>query len=385
MDIRGYFTSLDIGWTNAAFAIGAAVLSFFLIHGAVVLFRRRLDQHSGEAAQRPIVDVLRHTLARTSKLAILASSLLIGVSVLDLPPPWDVRVGHLWFVTLGAQLALWLHRAIAVTARRYFRIHGKNKENEQVTVAHTLMIWALQWSVWTVFLLAILANLGINVTTFVASLGIGGIAVALAVQNVLGDLFASLSIAVDKPFEVGDSISVSEFSGTIEHVGLKTTRIRALSGEQIVIANAELLRKTVHNFKRMNTRRVQFALRVNPATPPELAARLPPQLASIIEAKEKVKLDHVNLAVLDQAFIEYDIVYNLLEADYGLYLKTQQQVLLEAMALCRELGISTAPRAQQLVLADGADADADAEQVANDDTGAKRPDGRGKVQVRFSH
>jgi small-conductance mechanosensitive channel len=385
MNIRGYFTSLDIGWTNAAFAIGAAVLSFFLIHGAVVLFRRRLDQHSGEAAQRPIVDVLRHTLARTSKLAILASSLLIGVSVLDLPPPWDVRVGHLWFVTLGAQLALWLHRAIAVTARRYFRIHGKNKENEQVTVAHTLMIWAFQWSVWTVFLLAILANLGINVTTFVASLGIGGIAVALAVQNVLGDLFASLSIAVDKPFEVGDSISVSEFSGTIEHVGLKTTRIRALSGEQIVIANAELLRKTVHNFKRMNTRRVQFALRVNPATPPELAARLPPQLASIIEAKEKVKLDHVNLAVLDQAFIEYDIVYNLLEADYGLYLKTQQQVLLEAMALCRELGISTAPRAQQLVLADGADADADAEQVANDDTGAKRPDGRGKVQVRFSH
>jgi len=381
MDFRGYFTSLDIGWPNAAFALTAAVLSFILIHGAVVLFRRRLGQLSDEAAQRPIVDVLRHTLARTSNLAVLATSILIGVSVLDLPPPWDVRVGHLWFLTLGAQLALWLHRAIAVTARRYFRIHGKNKENEQVTVAHTLMIWALQWSVWTVFLLAMLANLGINVTTFVASLGIGGIAVALAVQNVLGDLFASLSIAVDKPFEVGDSISVSEFSGTIEHVGLKTTRIRALSGEQIVIANAELLRKTVHNFKRMRSRRVQFALRINPATPPELAAKLPPQLSSIIEAKEKVKLDHVNLTVLDQNFIEYDIVYNLSDADYSLYLKTQQQVLLEAMALCRELGISTAPRAQQLVLADGGAGD----QAANDDLDVKRPDGRGKAQARFSH
>jgi small-conductance mechanosensitive channel len=384
MNIRGYFTSLDIGWTNAAFAIGAAVLSFFLIHGAVVLFRRRLDQHSGEAAQRPIVDVLRHTLARTSKLAILASSLLIGVSVLDLPPPWDARVGHLWFVTLGAQLVLWLHRAIAVTAQRYFRIHGKNKENEQVTVAHTLMIWALQWSVWTVFLLAMLANLGINVTTFVASLGIGGIAVALAVQNVLGDLFASLSIAVDKPFEVGDSISVSEFSGTIEHVGLKTTRIRALSGEQIVIANAELLRKTVHNFKRMATRRVQFNLRINPATPPELAARLPPQLSKIIEAKDKVKLDHVNLTTLDQNYIEYDIVYNLTEADYSLFLKTQQQVLLEAMALCRDLGISTAPRPQQLVLAEPAAG----ERAANDGDErdqVKRPDGRGTPQARPMH
>ncbi|MGB9107804.1 MAG: mechanosensitive ion channel family protein, partial [Telluria sp.] len=299
MTLRGYFTSLDISWTNAAFGIGAAVASFLIIHGAVVLFRRRLDKLDDVSAQRPIVDVLRHTLARTSNLAIFATSLLIGVSVLDLPPPWDARVGHLWFVTLGAQLALWLHRAIAVTARRYFRIHGKNKENEQVTVAHTLMIWALQWSVWTVFLLAMLANLGINVTTFVASLGIGGIAVALAVQNVLGDLFASLSIAVDKPFEVGDSISVTEFSGTIEHVGLKTTRIRALSGEQIVIANAELLRKTVHNFKRMTTRRVQFTVRINPATPPELAAQVPPRLSSIIEAKEKVKLDHVSLTVLD--------------------------------------------------------------------------------------
>jgi small-conductance mechanosensitive channel len=383
MDIRGYFTSLDISWTNAAFATGAAVVSFFLIHGAVVLFRRRLNQLDGEAAQRPIVDVLRHTLARTSNLAVLATSLLIGVSVLDLPPPWDARVGHLWFVTLGAQLALWLHRAIAVTARRYFRIHGKNKENEQVTVAHTLMIWALQWSVWTVFLLAMLANLGINVTTFVASLGIGGVAVALAVQNILGDLFASLSIAVDKPFEVGDSVSVAEFSGTIEHVGLKTTRIRALSGEQIVIANAELLRKTVHNFKRMSTRRVQFTLRVNPATPPELAAKVPPQLSKIIEAREKVKLDHVNLTLLDQDFIEYDIVYNLTEADYGLFLKTQQQVLLEAMQMCRDLGISTAPRAQQLVLSD-----ASAEQAANDAPdaqAAKRPDGRGTAQARFSH
>jgi small-conductance mechanosensitive channel len=362
MDIRGYFTSLDVSWTNATFAIGAAVVSFFLIHGAVVLFRRRLDRLSGESAQRPIVDVLRHTLARTSNLAILATSLLIGVSVLDLPAPWDARVRHLWFITLGAQLALWLHRAIAVTAKRYFRIHGKNKENEQVTVAHTLMIWALQWSVWTVFLLAMLANLGIDVTTFVASLGISGIAIALAVQNVLGDLFASLSIAVDKPFEVGDSISVTEFSGTIEHVGLKTTRIRALSGEQIVIANAELLRKTVHNFKRMATRRVQFNLRINPATPPELAAKVPPQLARIIEGKDKVKLDHVNLTTLDQNFIEYDIVYNLSDANYALYLTTQQQVLLEAMALCRDLGISTAPLPQQLVLNEPAAG----EQAAND-------------------
>jgi small-conductance mechanosensitive channel len=354
MSLRGYFSNLDIGWTNAAVALAAAVASFLIIHGAVRLFRRRLDQLEGERAHKPIVEVLRHTLARTSNLAIIATSILIGASVLDLPPPWNQRIGHLWFITLGAQLAVYLHHAIAVTARRYFRVHGKGLENDQVTVAHTLVIWALQWSVWTVFLLAMLSNLGINVSTFVASLGIGGVAVALAVQNILGDLFASLAIATDKPFEVGDAISVPEFTGTIEHVGLKTTRIRALSGEQIVIANAELLRKTVHNFKRQNTRRVQYTLRVNPATPPDLAQQVPERLSAIIAAKEKVKLDHVNLTTMDQNWLEYDIVYNLTDADYGLFLRTQQAVLLETMRMLRELGISTAPRAQELLLHEAA-------------------------------
>ena len=358
MDIRGYFTNLDISWINLAFALGAAVLSFTLIHGAVMLFRRRLDALDGPRAHKPIVDVLRHTLARTSKIAILATSILIGVSVLDLPRPWDARVGHLWFLTLGAQIALWLHRAIDVTARRYFQVHGKGLEDEQVSVAHTLVIWALQWSVWTIFLLAMLSNLGINVTTFVASLGIGGVAVALAVQNILGDLFASLSIALDKPFEVGDSISVPEFSGSIEHVGLKTTRIRANSGEQIVIANAELLRKVVHNFKRQSTRRVQYTLRINPATPPELAAKVPERLGAIIETKEQVRFDHVNLTTMTQDYIEYDIVYNLQDANYSLFLTTQQAVLLETMGMLRDLGISTAPRAQELLLQGQASNDA---------------------------
>jgi small-conductance mechanosensitive channel len=369
MTLRGYVSNLDIGWSNATLALAAAIASFIAIHGAVRLFRRRLDRLEGERAHKPIVEVLRHTLARTSNLAIVATSLLIGASVVDLPPPWDQRIGHLWFITLGAQLAVYLHHAIAVTARRYFRVHGRGLEDEQVTVAHTLVIWALQWSVWTVFLLAMLANLGINVTTFVASLGIGGVAVALAVQNILGDLFASLAIATDKPFEVGDAISVPEFFGTIEHVGLKTTRIRALSGEQIVIANAELLRKTVHNFKRQHARRVQYTLRVNPGTPADLAAQVPERLSAIIAEKEKVKLDHVSLTTMDQNYLEYDIVYNLAEADYGLFLRTQQAVLLETMHMLREMGISTAPRAQELLVQ---------EQAAND-AGAKalvRPQAR---------
>jgi small-conductance mechanosensitive channel len=142
----------------------------------------------------------------------------------------------------------------------------------------------------------------------------------------------------------------------------------------------------VHNFKRMTTRRVQFNLRINPATPPDLAAQVPPQLSAIIEAHEKVKLDHVNLTALNQEYIEYDIVYKLMDADYGLFLKTQQDVLLETMGLCAKLGISTAPRARQLVLSDAAGDERAANDGGSVDAGAgvRRPDGRGKPQAGFS-
>jgi small-conductance mechanosensitive channel len=350
MDIRGFITSLDISLANAAFALGVAVASFIVIHALLALFRKRICALDDERAHRPIAEVLRQTLARTSTLAVLATAILIGLSVLDLPPPWDQRLRHLWFLTLGAQLALYLHRAIAITARRYFRVHGHGAEDQQVTVAHTLLIWALQWSVWTVFLLAMLSNLGIDVSTFIASLGIGGVAIALAVQNILGDLFASLSIAVDKPFEVGDTIATAEFSGTVEHVGLKTTRIRADSGEQVVIANAELLRKIVRNYKRMTSRRVVYAVRAHPGTPPALAAKVPPALRAIVEKKDKVRFDRAHLKTLDQDFIEFEVVYYMLDANYLLFMDTQQAVILESMQMFADLGVSTATPPRRLLL-----------------------------------
>jgi small-conductance mechanosensitive channel len=350
LNIRGFISSLDISVTNALFALAATVASFILIHALIALFRKRLGALDDKRAHRPIAEVLRQTLARTSNLAVLATSILIGLSLLDLPPPWDERLRHLWFITLGAQLALYLHRAIAITARRYFRVHGHGAEDDQVTVAHTLAIWALQWSVWTVFLLAMLSNLGINVTTFIASLGIGGVAIALAVQNILGDLFASLSIAVDKPFEVGDAIATPDFFGTVEHVGLKTTRIRADSGEQVVVANAELLKKIVRNYKRMTNRRVVYTLRASPSTPPALAARVPGELRAIVEKKDQVRLDRAHLKTLDQNFIEFEVVYYMLDANYGLFMDTQQAVILESMQMFIDLGISTSTPPRQLLL-----------------------------------
>jgi small-conductance mechanosensitive channel len=350
VDIRAFVASLDITLPNALFALALAVFSFVAIHGALAFFRRRLDKLSDESAHRPVAEVLHKTLGRTSNLIVFVTAILIGLSALDLPAPWNARVSHLWFITVGLQLAMYLHSAIKVTARRYFRTHGHITQDSQVTIAHTLIIWVLQTSVWVIFALALLANLGINITTFVASLGIGGIAIALAVQNVLGDLFASLSIAIDKPFEVGDFISTSDTSGTVEKVGLKTTRLRASSGEQIIVSNAELLKDTVSNFKRMVTRRIVYNLRAHPDTPPALAAKVPTAVAEFIGRHEKVRFDRAHLARYTQEYIEWEIIYTILDADYDLYMDTQQAVILASMQMFADLGISTAPRAQQLLL-----------------------------------
>lgn len=354
-----YVRALDITLANALFALGAAIASYVLMHGALILFRRRLGQLSEESQHRTIAQILAKTLAHTGTFAILVTAILIGLSVLDLPEPWNTRLSHLWFFTLGIQVAMFLHRAVVIGARRYFLTHGPGASDQQVTVAHTVVIWLLQTAVWLVFVLAMLSNLGINVTTFVASLGIGGIAIALAVQNVLGDLLASMSIAVDKPFEVGDSISAKEFSGTVEHVGLKTTRLRATGGEQIVVSNAELLRTTVFNFRRMTTRRIQFALRASPSTPPKLAAQVPGKLAQIVKRRDKARFDRAHLKVIDQNWIEFEIVYTMLESSYDLYMDTQQAINLEAMQMFADLGISMAPRPQQVLLQEAPDQHAD--------------------------
>ncbi len=337
------FRSVELDVANIVLSLAVALASFTILKIVLALSRRKLCRMTEEQAGHAWPEILKRTLASTSNLAILATSLLIGLAVLSLPPPWNERVKHLWFIGLGVQVALYLHRAVEISAKHYFK---RNRQQESETVAHTLVIWGLQAVIWVVFVLGMLANLGINITTFVASLGIGGIAIALAVQNILGDLFASLSIAVDKPFEVGDSISVAGFSGTVEHVGLKTTRVRSDSGEQIVIANAELLKSTVRNFKRMSRRRVQFSVLASPDTPHEKAAIFPAEMRKIIEKQAKVKFDRAHLKSVTQSALEFDVVYYVLESSYALFMDTQQAVLLETMAVLQTLGISTesAPR-----------------------------------------
>ncbi len=204
------------------------------------------------------------------------------------------------------------------------------------------VIFLVRVAFFSVLLLVALDNLGINVSALVTSLGIGGIAIALAVQNVLGDLFASLSIVLDQPFVVGDFIVTGEHMGTVEHIGLKTTRVRSLSGEQLVFANSDLLKSRIHNYKRMDERRILFGIGVIYETPPDKLAGISAMLEEIVSAQPDVRFDRAHFKGFGDSSLDFEIVYYVLSPDYNKYMDVQQAINLEIFRRFTDAGLSFA-------------------------------------------
>jgi small-conductance mechanosensitive channel len=206
-------------------------------------------------------------------------------------------------------------------------------------------------AVWSIVLLVLLDNLGVDITTLVAGLGVGGVAVALAAQNILGDLFASLSIVLDRPFVVGDFLNVGDFLGTVEKVGIKTTRIRSLSGEQLIFANNDLLGSRIRNYGRMQQRRVVFSIGVTYQTPPEKLAAISDMLREAVEAQQDVRFDRAHFAKYGDFALIYEIVYYCLSADYNRYMDVQQAINIRIYERLAEAGVEFAYPTQTLYLA----------------------------------
>jgi len=219
-----------------------------------------------------------------------------------------------------------------------------------------------QIAVWGVAALLALSNLGVNITALVAGLGveikpllaglgIGGIALALAVQTVLADLLASLSIALDKPFGLGDFLTVDDCQGSVEHIGVKSTRLRSLSGEQIIISNADLLKARVRNFGRMHERRALFQLDVHYETPVATLAAVPRAVREIIEGTPDTRFDRCHLLRCTDTALQFEVVYFVTRADYKAYADAQQSINLRILERFRTLEVSflaTAPRPVRL-------------------------------------
>ena len=216
-----------------------------------------------------------------------------------------------------------------------------------------LISFSVKLGLFSILVLLVIHNLGFDITTLIAGLGVGGVAVALAVQNILGDLFASLSIVLDKPFIVGDFIAVGDFMGAIEHIGVKTTRIRSISGEQLIFSNGDLLQSRVRNYKRMSERRVVLALKVVYQTSSEQLVQIPKIIEKIISQVPNGRFERCHFLKFGDFSLDFEVVYWVRSPDFNVYADIAQQVNLEIFRRFGVEGIEFAYPSQTLTIRGG--------------------------------
>ncbi|MEH6437668.1 mechanosensitive ion channel family protein [Massilia sp. DD77] len=285
---------------------------------------RRMHELSRRTATR-IDDFVTKMLAKTYLVFLLAIGVYLGSMFLVLPDNYRLIVSRCAVAALILQFAVWGDSGLRAWRNQFLAGHGDGARK----ASSTIVIFMMRLVVWTVAFLMMLDNFGFNITTLVASLGIGGIAVALATQNILGDLFASLSIMLDKPFEIGDFIIVGDALGAVEYIGLKTTRLRGLGGEQIVFSNSDLLKSRIHNHKRMLSRRVAFILRVAYGTSEAQMARIPELVRAIVTARTDVDFERTHFFRYGEWSLDFEVVYHFKSPDYILHMDAQQAILLQ--------------------------------------------------------
>lgn len=288
-------------------------------------------------------DAVIQYLDKVGILFYAAVALYVAVQGLVIPQAAKIVVQAIFLIAIVSEAIKLLELIIrSIIQSKYF---NGGKGESTVSAALSLLIKVVLWSTG---LLLILSNLGINITSLVASLGIGGIAIAFALQNILGDIFSSFSIAFDKPFEEGDYIVVGEHKGNVKHIGLKTTRLQALQGEEIVISNTELTSARVQNFKKMEERRISFTIGVTYETPSEKIRRIPDIVQKIIEQCKGADFDRAHFAELADSSLNFEIVYYVKSSEYKDYMDTQQQINLALIEEFEKEGIDFAYPTQTL-------------------------------------
>lgn len=337
MSIDTTFLGNTVTAWGAAIAIAALVLIALRVARRVLV--KRFTALAAHTANR-VDDLIATLIARTQPLFLFVLAAFAGSRVLTFGDRLATIIDRITMVVLLIQIAIWASHAISFVIARTMEARLEDDAAGATTVRFLGFLGRL--GVWSLAFLVVLDNLGYNITALVTGLGIGGVAVALAVQNILGDLFGSLSIVLDKPFVVGDFIVVDDLAGTVERIGLKTTRVRALSGEQLVFSNADLLGSRIHNYKRMQQRRVVFSVGVTYDTPPDKVAAIPGMIREVIEAREHTRFDRAHFYQFGESALNYEVVYYVLTADYNLYMDIQQAINLDLLRRFAAEGIEFA-------------------------------------------
>ena len=337
------FGNSPLRWLLAAVLVVVTMVALRALRG---LARRRLRKMA-DRTKNVFDDVLSDLIAGVRVPLMLAIGIWVGSRALALPDDVSGALDTAITLVLILQAALWGNRALQVTMEHYRRADGMDGSRKTTLSALTFLG---RLALFSLLLILALDNLGIDITALLAGIGIASVAIGLALQNILGDLFASLSIVLDKPFEIGDFIIVDDLLGTVENVGLRTTRVRALSGEQLVFSNNDLIQSRIRNYKRMAERRVVFSLGVVYGTAPERLREIPEVIREIVEARSPVRFDRAHFKSFGQFSLDYEVVYWMLDPDYNVYMDVQQEINLALVDAFAERDIEFAFPTQTILL-----------------------------------
>jgi small-conductance mechanosensitive channel len=330
-------------WLIAGF-VGVAVWT-----GLWVLRKLIASRYKGYSSERnpTAIRLIAYLIGNTKQVLFLAIALDAAQGTLTFPPRIQHIVSNIVLILLLVQVGLWAGR----TLRFYLATKEAERGADQVFAGSLDIInFVSGMLIWSLLILVALDNLGVNITALLAGLGVGGVAVALALQNVLGDLFASLSIALDKPFVVGDSLTIDTFVGKVEHIGIKTTRLRSEGGEQIILSNADILKSRVRNYGRAPELRALASIRVPYSTPLEKVKAIPALLEGIVREHEQARFERCHLKTLGDSSLLFELTYFVRQPSVNPLLDLQQAVNYRILDAFKGMGVDFAYPAQFVVM-----------------------------------
>jgi small-conductance mechanosensitive channel len=324
---------------------GITLLSYVLIYVLKRLLCTRLSKLVGKNGNK-WDDIVVHTLEHTTHLFMLATAVYLAFRFV--PHDWHLNrlFNRTYFIVLMMQTAIWMNFLINRLVTSF--INRKVRKNPAAATSISLIQLVGKLCALSILLLFTLHNLGINITTILAGFGVGGIAVALALQKILGDLFSSLSIVMDKPFVVGDFIIIDQYMGEVEKIGLKTTRIRSLGGEQIIISNSDILGSRIRNYKRLRERRISLQTGLPHATSPDDVRKAVSLIQAIVRSKDRVRFERCHLQSIASHYLNIETIYWVLSDDYDLHMDIQQSILLDVLTAFKAEGLALAVPTQKV-------------------------------------
>ena len=333
--LHTYLNNTGQAWLTAGLIFVAALIALKIFKVIIVGRLKILAQKT----KNDFDDKALEIVANVKPPFYFLIALYVALRSLVLPALGLSIIKALFLMVIAYEVIKALQDIVEYVARKAMSRKGEEEENE--ATIKTLSV-AVKIILWSVGLILVLDNLGVNISSLIAGLGIGGIAVALALQNVLGDIFASFSIIIDKPFQVGDFIKIGSDMGTVEKIGIKTTRIRTPDGQQLIVANKELTDARVQNFKRLEKRRALFDLGVIYETPKEKLEKIPKIIREIIVKIDKAEFDRCHFKEFGDFSLNFELAYYVETQDYKEYLDVVEKVNLEIFEAFGKQGIEFA-------------------------------------------